>query len=100
MTVKEIKEVGPLTSTNSVTIALLIVAIFSVSYVLMSPDCGDDIDGFVRSNCLIRAQPSVAGSLSQYQTPAIVLFRFGTLPRFIQPATMAEILDLGCARRC
>ena len=69
-------------------------------YVLVSPDCGDDVDGFVQSNRLIRAQPSVASSLSQYQTPAIVLFRFGTLPRFIQPAAMAEILDLGCARRC
>jgi hypothetical protein len=98
--VKEINEVGSLTSRNSVTVALLIVAVFSVSYVLVSPDCGDDVDGFVQSNRLIRAQPSVASSLSQYQTPVIVLFRFGTLPRFIQPAAMAEILDLGCARRC
>ena len=90
----------PLTARNSMTVALLIVAIFSVSYVLVSPDCGDDVDGFVQSSRLIRAQPSVASSLSQYQTPVIVLFRFGTLPRFIQPATMADILDFGCARRC
>ena len=90
----------PLTARNSMTVALLIIAIFSVSYVLVSPDCGDDVDGFVQSNRLMRAQPSAASSLSQYQTPAIVVFRFGSLPRFIQPAAMAEILDLGCARRC
>jgi hypothetical protein len=86
--------------TRVVTVALVVVAIFSITYVLVSPDCGDDVDGVLRWNRLIKAQPSVAGSLSQFQTSTIVLFRLGALPRFNQSVTMSELLDFGCARRC
>ena len=82
------------------TIALVLVAIFSITYVLVSPDCGDDVDSVLRPNHLIKSPRSVAGSLSQSQIPAIVAFHLGTLPRFIQPVTISELLDLVCARRC
>jgi hypothetical protein len=86
--------------TRVAMIALVLLVVFSITYALISPDCGDDIDGVLRPNRLIKAQPSAGGSLPQFQTPAIVWLFFNTLPRFIHPLIMSELLDLGCTRRC
>jgi hypothetical protein len=81
-------------------IVLAVVVIFSVAYVLMTPDPTDDVDG-VLPNHQAKAQRLVSLSLPQLQVLFIVAFLL-SMPstRSAQRLTTSELLDLVCVCRC
>jgi hypothetical protein len=82
-------------------IVLAVVVIFSIAYVLITPDLTDDVDGILRPNHQAKAQRLVSLSLSQLQVLVIVAFLL-SIPstRSAQRLTTSELLDLVCVCRC
>ena len=81
-------------------IALVLVVIFSISYVLISPDLTDDVDGVLRPNHHAKAQKLVSLSPAQSQTLVIVTFLLSMSPSPPQRLRRPELLDLVCVCRC
>jgi len=79
---------------------IIAVAIFSIAYVLISPDLTDDVNGVLRSNHPAKAQRLVAVSLQHSQISVIVLFRLFTPPICTRRLASSELLDLVCVCRC
>jgi len=79
-------------------VALAVVAIFSIAYVLITPDPTDDVVGALRSNHPAMEQRLFAVSLLQSWILVIVLLHF-----FISPTrhlAALELLDLISVSRC
>jgi len=81
-------------------VALVVVAILSIAYVLISPDLTDDVDGILRPNHTAKAQRIVSLPLPQSPILAFVLFLLPIRPRATQRLTTSELLDLVCVCRC
>ncbi len=81
-------------------VALVLVVIFSVAYVLISPDPTDDVEAVLRAHHPLKAQRLVAVSLSQFQLPIIAIFRFFTSPICTRRLAAVELLDFICVSRC
>jgi hypothetical protein len=81
-------------------VALIVVAIFSLVYVLITPDPTDDVDGILRLNHSAKAQRIV--SLPLPQSPILVIVpSLLSMPRSAtQRLTRSELLDLVCVCRC
>jgi len=81
-------------------VALVVVVIFSIAYVLISPDLTDDVDGVLRPNHPAKAQRLVSLSLQQSQILVIVAYLLSMPPSSTQRLTTSELLDLVCVCRC
>jgi hypothetical protein len=81
-------------------VALVVVAILSIAYVLISPDLSDDVDGVLRPNHTAKVQRIVSLPLLQFPILAIVAFLLPIRPSAIQRLTTSELLDLVCVCRC
>jgi hypothetical protein len=79
------------------SVALALVVIFSIAYVLITPDPSDDVDGFLRPNQLGKALVSV--SLLQSQLLVIVPFPLSMPQSSPQRLTATALLDLVCVCR-
>ena len=81
-------------------VALAVVVIFSIAYVLITPDPTDDVEGVLRPSDWAKAQRIV--SLPLPLSPALVIVRFlsSIPPSAIQRLTTSELLDLVCICRC
>jgi hypothetical protein len=88
------------TMIRSVRIALVLVVIFSVAYVLITPDPTDDVDGILRPNHPLTVQKLVADSLLQSQIPIVVIFRFFASPSCARRLAALELFDFLCVCRC
>ena len=82
-------------------IVLVALVIFSIAYVLITPDPADDVDGVLRPNHQTKAQRLVGLSLPQFQVLVIIAFLL-SMPstRSAQRLTTSELLDLVCVCRC
>jgi small-conductance mechanosensitive channel len=85
---------------RSLMVALAVIAIFSIAYVLITPDPNDDIDGVLRPNRPIKVQRLLAVSIPQFQIVAILAFYLFTAPSFSRRLTASELLDFVCVCRC
>jgi hypothetical protein len=85
---------------RGVRVALVLVAIFSLAYVLISPDPTDEVNGVLRPNHSAKAQRIVSLSLPQPPILAVVPFLLLIRPSATQHFAMAELLDLVCVCRC
>ena len=79
-------------------IVLVAVVIFSIAYVLITPDLSDDVYGVLRPNHQAKAQRLVSLSLPQLQVLVIVAFLLSMSSA--QRLTTSELLDLVCVCRC
>jgi hypothetical protein len=85
---------------RGVRVALVLVAILSITYVLITPDLTDDVDGVLRPNHSAKARGIV--SLPLPQSPILVVdpFLLSMYPSATQRLTTSELLDLVCVCRC
>jgi len=81
-------------------VALVVVVIFSIAYVLISPDLTDDVNGVLRPNHPAKAQRLVSLSLPQSPILVIVTFLLSMPPGSTQRLITLELLDLVCVYRC
>ena len=81
-------------------VALAVVVIFSIAYVLITPDPTDDVEGFLRPNDWAKAQRIVSLPLPRSPVLVIVPFLSSIPPSAIQRLTTSELLDLVCICRC
>jgi hypothetical protein len=81
-------------------VALAVVVIFSIAYVLITPDPTDDVDGVLRPNHTAKAQRIVSLPLPLSPILAIVAFLLPIRPNAIRRLTTSELLDLVCVCRC
>jgi hypothetical protein len=79
-------------------VALVVVAIFSIAYVLITPDPTDDVNGVLRPNH--SAQRMVSLPLPQSPILVVVAFLLSMRPSATQRLTTSELLDLVCVCRC
>jgi hypothetical protein len=81
-------------------VALAVVAIFSIAYVLISPDLTDDVDGILRPDHTANAQTIVSLSLPQSPILVIVSSLLSMPGSDTQRLTTTQLLDLICVCRC
>jgi hypothetical protein len=81
-------------------VALAVVAIFSIAYVLITPDPTDDVPGALRWNHPAMEQRLFAVSLLQSWILVIVLLHFFTSPTSTRHLAALELLDLISVSRC
>ena len=81
-------------------VALVLVAIFSFTFVLITPDPTDDVDGVLRRNHTATAQRIVSLALPQSAILVFVPLLLPIRPSATQRLTRSELLDLVCVCRC
>jgi hypothetical protein len=79
---------------------LAVVAIFSIAFVLITPDPTDDVDGVLRPNHTAKAQRIVSLALPQSSIFVVVPFLLSMPRSATQRLTTSELLDLVCVCRC
>jgi len=79
---------------------VVVVVIFSVAYVLITPDLTDDVDGLLRSNYRAKTPRPLAVSLQHSHIPVIALFRLFKASTCARRLASLELLDLVCVSRC
>jgi hypothetical protein len=90
----------PFAMIRGARVALVVVAIFSIAFVLITPDPTDDVDGVLRPNHTAKAQTIVSLALPQSAILVIVPFLLPIRPSANQRLTTSELLDLVCVCRC
>jgi hypothetical protein len=91
---------SPFAMIRGARVALVVVAIFSIALVLITPDPTDDVDGVLRPNHTAKAQTIVSLALPQSAILVIVPFLLPIRPSVTQGLTTSELLDLVCVCRC
>jgi hypothetical protein len=81
-------------------VALVVVAIFSLAFVLITPDRTDDVDGVLRPNYSAKAPRIVSLPLPQSPILVIVPSLLSMPWSATQRLTTSELRDLGCVCRC
>ena len=81
-------------------VALALAVIFSIAYVLITPDPTDDVCGVLRTNHPDIAHKMLAVSLWQSQNPVVVLLRLLVLPGRTRHLASFELLDVISVCRC
>ena len=81
-------------------IALAVIAIFSIAYVLITPDPTDDVDGVLRPHHTAKAQRIVSLPLAQSPILVVASFLLPIRPSGVQRLATSELLDLVCVCRC
>ena len=86
--------------TRPVHVALVLIAVFSVTYVLIAPDPTDDATAVLRATHLGKAQ-ILAVYVVLPLAPQIAIFRLSTPSSSNQKrSTTLELVDLFCTYRC
>jgi len=80
-------------------VALALLAIFSITYVLVTPDPTDDVTSVLRPSHFGKAQ-TLAGCVVLPLAPQIAIFRLSTPSCWNQRSTTLELVDLICTYRC
>ena len=80
-------------------IALALLAIFSITYVLIDEDPADDVTGALRLSHIVKAQ-TLAGCVVLPPAPQITIFRLSTPSCWNQRSTTLELVDLFRTYRC
>jgi len=81
-------------------VALALVVIFTVAYILITPDPTDDVDGVLQPNHPALAHKIPAISLWESWTPVIVLFHSVPPLGSARQLLSSELLDLISVCRC
>jgi len=82
-------------------VALALVVVFTIAYVLITPDPTDDVYGVLPPNHPALAQKVPAVSLWEFQVPIAVIILVFTLPgTFTRPFADFELLDIISVCRC
>jgi len=81
-------------------VALVVVAILSIAYVLITPDQSDDVDGVLRLHQSANAQRIAGLPLPQSPNLVVTPFHLPMRPTGAQRFTTLELLDLVCICRC
>lgn len=81
-------------------VALALAVIFSIAYVLVTPDPADDVYGVVRPNHPDIAHKVLAVSLWSFQIPVAVPFHLFLLPGRTRHLASFELLDVISVCRC
>jgi len=81
-------------------VALVLIAILSIAYVLITPDLTDDVDGVLRPNHSAKARGIVSLLVPQSPTLVVDPFLLSMYPSATQRLTASELLDLVCVCRC
>lgn len=81
-------------------IALVVVVIFSIAYVLITPDPTDDVDGILRPHHTAKAQRIVSLPLAQSPILVVAEFHLPRRPSGTQQLITSDLLDLVCVCRC
>jgi hypothetical protein len=81
-------------------VALALVVIFTIAYVLITPDPTDDVDGVLQPSHPALAHKIPAVSLWESQLPAFVQFHFFLPPKSTRQLLTLELLDLISVCRC
>lgn len=80
--------------------ALVLIVVFAIAYVLVTPDPTDDVDGILQPNHLSKAHTLTVVSVSQSQILITVALRSFAIPAFVPRLNTWELLDLACVYRC
>jgi len=81
-------------------VALALVVIFTIAYVLITPDPTDDVDGVLQPNHPALAHKIPAVSLWESWTPVIALFHSVLPPGSARELLTLELLDFISVCRC
>jgi hypothetical protein len=82
-------------------IVVALAMVFSIAYVLITPDPTDDVEGILlSSNHPLTVHRLIGVSVPQFQMLTIVLACLSTVPAFNQCLNTSELLDLTCVYRC
>ena len=81
-------------------VVLILVVVFSIAYVLITPDPTDDVNGILRPNHPVKARRPVVVSLTQSLVPLIAVSRVFASPICTRGLATLELLDLACVSRC
>lgn len=81
-------------------VALALIVVFSISYVLITPDPTDDVYGVLRPNHPAMAPRLLGVSPWESQLPVVDLFHSFTLPTCTPHLATLELLDLLSIWRC
>jgi len=84
---------------GAVRVALALLCIFSIAYVLITPDATDDVTAVSQRSHFGKAQ-KLAACLVQPLAPQIALFRLPTPSSSSQRLTTLELVDLFRTYRC
>jgi hypothetical protein len=90
----------PFAMMRGARVALVVVAIFSIAYVLITPTPTDDVDGVLRLNHSAKAQGIVRLPLPLSPVLVIAPSLLSTPRSSTQRLTTSELLDLVCVCRC
>jgi hypothetical protein len=90
----------PFAMMRGARVALVVVAIFSIAYVLITPAPTDDVDGVLRLNHSAKAQGIVSLPLPLSPILVIAPSLLSTPRSATQRLTTSELLDLVCVCRC
>ena len=82
------------------SVVLVVVAVLSIAYVLISPDPTDDVDGVLRPHHSAKAQRIVSLPLPQSPILAVAPVLLPMRPMGAQRLITSELLDLVCVCRC
>ena len=82
-----------------VQVALVLLAIFSITYVLATQDPTDDVTGVLRPSHFGKAQ-KLAVYVVLPLALQVAIFRLSTPSSSNQPSTTLEFVDLFCTYRC
>lgn len=83
-----------------VLVALALLAVFSILYVLATPDPTDDVNGVLHQPSHFSKGQKLAVCIVLQLAPQIVRFRLSTLSCSDQRSTTLELVDLFCTYRC
>jgi hypothetical protein len=83
-----------------VRVVLVVVAVLSIAYVLISPDPTDDVDGVLRPQHSAKAQRIVSLPLAQSPILVVAPFLLPMRPIGAQRLITSKLLDLVCVCRC
>ena len=82
------------------SVALVVVAIFSIAYVLITPDQTDDVDGVLRLHGSANAQRIVSLPIPQSPIFIVAAFHLPMRPSGAHHLITSKLLDLACVCRC
>ena len=86
--------------TRSIRVALALAAVFSISFVLITPDPTDDVSGVLQANHAAQAQRLLGVSAWEFAAPVVVSFHFLALSRCSRHLPCFELLDVISVWRC
>ena len=90
---------SPLAMMRGARDALVVVAIFSIAFVLITPDPTDDVAGVLRLNHTAKAQTIVSLALPRSPILVVVPMLLSMSPSATQRLTTSELRDLVCVCR-